>query len=116
MRKKALLSLKMGDNFWDDAEIIDAYIDEEAVDDGIIIPISFGIINRVTRSIFDDFQTNGEYDLKKFNIFMDRIMKDFDLLRQKKDDWFYKVIIDGKGYFICQNETSYFTLMKPEDY
>ncbi|MBN1794250.1 MAG: hypothetical protein JW844_04740 [Candidatus Omnitrophica bacterium] len=106
----------MTDDFWKDAEIIDAYTDEQAVDDGIVIPVSFGIINRVTRPVFDDFVKDEECDLARFNIFMDKAIEIFDSVRQKKDDWFYKVVVDEIPYFVCQNDTGYFTLMKPEDY
>ena len=106
----------MTDDFWADAEVISVYTDEQGIDDGIIFPVSFGIINRVTGTVLDEFAVNGECELAKFNVFMDKAIREFDLLRQKKDDWFYEINIDGKRYFIVENGSNYFTLMKPEDY
>ncbi len=105
----------MTDDFWDDAEVISVYTDEQAIDDGIIFPVSFGIINRVTGTVLDEFAVNGECDLAKFNLFMDKVLKEFDLLRQKKHDWFYSIKVDDRNYFIAENGKG-FTLMKPEDY
>ena len=106
----------MADDFWKDADIVYTYTDEQAIDDGIIFPVSFGIINRVTGTVLDEFAVNGECELAKFNVFMDKAIKEFDFLRQKKDDWFYELNIDDRKYFIVENGSSYFTLMKPEDY
>ena len=106
----------MTDDFWADAEVISVYTDEQGIDDGIIFPVNFGIINRVTGAVLDEFAVNGECYLAKFNVFMDKAIKEFDLLRQKKDDWFYEINIEGKRYFIVENGSSHFTLMKPEDY
>lgn len=106
----------MTDDLFTEDDIVFTYTDEEAIEDGVLLPVSFGIINRVTRSIFDDFIVNGECDLARFNLFMDKAIKEFDSMRQKKDDWFYKIVIDDRAYFICENGSSYFTLMKPEDY
>ena len=50
----------MADDFWDDAEIISAYTDEQAVEDGVLIPVKFENITRITRTVFDDFDKGDD--------------------------------------------------------
>ncbi|MFH0796001.1 MAG: hypothetical protein V2A65_02975 [Candidatus Omnitrophota bacterium] len=109
------------DNFWDDAEVIFSYTDEQAVEDGVVIPVKFGKINRVTRTILDDFIPAGTestevVECKEFFALAEKITREFQRQHQEKDDWFYSVKIDGSEYFVVLNETYGFTMMKPQDY
>ena len=104
----------MIDDFWDDADIIDAYTDGQAVDDGVLIPVEFGSISRITRSVFEDFK--GDDAAEAFLAFIDEALKQFgENAERNPDDWFQSIELAGREYFICFNGDG-FTLMKPEDY
>jgi hypothetical protein len=102
-------------NFWEDAEVISSYTDEEAIEDGVIIPVSFGNITRVTNSVIAEFSEGNELDESKFLVFMKEASEELDSMMKEKQDWFYETVIDNKRYFIAENGAG-FTLMKPEDY
>lgn len=104
----------MADDFWKDADIIDAYTDEQAIEDGVLIPVQFGSISRVTRTVLYEF-TQKDKSLERFNEFVEAVMKEFESQRNEKEDWFYSIEIDGSKYFVVDNSNG-FTLMKPEDY
>ena len=104
----------MTDDFWNDADIIDVYTDEQAVEDGVLIPVQFGSINRVTRTVLHEFAQKDK-SLERFNEFVEAAMKEFESQRNERDDWFYSIEIEGRKYFIADNGSG-FTLMKPEDY
>lgn len=40
----------------------------------------------------------------------------FNAMAKEKDDWFYKVEVDGKDYFVADNGEFGFTAMLPEEY
>lgn len=40
----------------------------------------------------------------------------FNAMAKEKDDWFYKVTIAGKDYFIADNGEFGYTAMLPEEY
>jgi hypothetical protein len=40
----------------------------------------------------------------------------FQVASQKKDDWFYKVVVDGKDYFVADNGECGYTAMLPDEY
>ncbi len=104
----------MTDNFWDDAEIISVYTDEQAIEDGVLIPVGFGDITRITRTILDDFK--GENAVEEFLAFINEVLrKSGEEARKNPDDYFQSIELAGRKYFICHNGNG-FTLMKPEDY
>lgn len=102
-------------DFWEDAEVISAYIDEQAVEDGVLIPVLFGEISRITNTVMSDFEINGKINADKFFRFMNTAKEQLKAQRKEKDDWFYSAIIEGRKYFLVDNGSG-FTLMKPEDY
>jgi hypothetical protein len=104
----------MADDFWEDAEIIDVYTDEQAIEDGVIIPVKFGSITRITRAVFDDFDKGG-FDAPRFYSFMNEAVKILEGQMKAKKDWFYSAVIEQQKYFFVENGSG-FTLMKPEDY
>ncbi|MDD5670237.1 MAG: hypothetical protein PHN49_01220 [Candidatus Omnitrophica bacterium] len=104
----------MTDDFWKDATIIDAYTDEQAIEDGVIIPVKFASISRITRSVFDDFD-KFRFDAPRFYKFMNTASSILEAKKKQKDDWFYSANIEGKEFFFVENGAG-FTLMKPEDY
>lgn len=106
----------MIDDFWEDAEVISVYTDEQAIDDGILMPVSFGEINLVTDGIVQMFSNKGIFSIDEFNRFMNEAAKKLDEQRKRKSDWFYSIQIDKDNYFIAENGSNGFTLMKPEEY
>ena len=104
----------MTDDFWEDAEVISAYTDEQAVEDGVLIPVKFENITRITKTVFDDFDKGG-FDAPGFYKFMAEASKELESQQRIKYDWFYSVLIEGRRYFLVDNGNG-FTLMKPEDY
>ena len=40
----------------------------------------------------------------------------FNVMAKETDDWFYKVEIDGKDYFVADNGEFGFTAMLPTEY
>lgn len=40
----------------------------------------------------------------------------FDTMAKEQDDWFYKIEIDGKDYFVADNGELGYTAMLPEEY
>lgn len=106
--------MKMTDDFWKDTEIIDVYSDEQAIEDGVLIPIDFRDINRVTRTVLEDFK--GDNAVEVFLAFMNEVLKKFrENAKRNPSEWFQGIEIAGRKYFICFNGNG-FTLMKPEDY
>lgn len=104
----------MTDDFWEDAEVVFKYTDEQAVEDGVLIPVEFGDITRITRTILEDFK--GEDAVEEFLAFMNEVLKKFrENARKNPDDYFQSIELAGRKYFICHNGNG-FTLMKPEDY
>ena len=104
----------MADDFWKDEDVVFTYTDEEAVEDGVIIPVSFGSISRITRAVFDDFD-KGRFDDAGFDRFMNEAMKILEGKMKARKDWFYSGLIERRKYFFVENGSG-FTLMKPEDY
>jgi hypothetical protein len=104
-------------NFWKDEDVIFSYTDDEAVEDGILVPVKYGEICFVTNSIIGDFEKIPE-EIRSLiiNKFLTDAMKTFEAKRKKKDDWFYEITVWKKKYFVAMNGKSLFTLMKPEDY
>jgi hypothetical protein len=46
----------------------------------------------------------------------EKIEQQFNELAKTKDDWFYKVTVDNKDYFICDNGEFGYTAMLPGEY
>lgn len=104
----------MSDDFWEDAEIVYSYTDEQAIEDGVIIPVKFGSIIRITRAVFDDYDKGG-FNASAFFSFMNEADKVLEEQKKARKDWFYSALIQGRKYFFVENGSG-FTLMKPEDY
>ena len=102
------------DDFWKDAEVIYKYTDKQAIEDGVISPVKFEKITRITRAVFDDFDKGG-FNASGFYSFINEAVKELGRQQRRKDDWFYSVQIEGRKYFLVENGAG-FTLMKPEDY
>ena len=46
----------------------------------------------------------------------ERIETAFNTAVKEKDDWFYKITISGKDYFVADNGEFGFTAMLPDEY
>jgi hypothetical protein len=46
----------------------------------------------------------------------EKIEMAFNKMAKEKDDWFYKVEINGQKYFVADNGEFGFTAMLPEEY
>ena len=46
----------------------------------------------------------------------EKIETAFDSMAKEKDDWFYKVEVNGKNYFVTDNGEFGYTAMLPEEY
>ena len=103
------------EDFWDNAEVIDVYNDEQAVEDGVLIPVLFGEISRITNTVMSDFERDGKVNADKFFKFMTEATKELEGQQRIKYDWFYSVLIEGRRYYLVDNGSG-FILMKPEDY
>jgi hypothetical protein len=106
----------MTDDFWKDSEIVFKYTDTDAVEDGVLMPVSFGEINLVTDGIVNGFSMESFFDIGKFNSFMTEAARKLSEQQKEKADWFYSVVIEEKKYFIAQNGSNGYTLMLPEEY
>lgn len=106
----------MTDELFTEEDIIFTYTDKQAVEDGILMPVSFGTINLVTDGIVNKFTRENSFDIEKFNSFITEAARNLSEQQKKKADWFYLVVIEGKKYFIAQNGSNGFTLMLPEEY
>ena len=106
----------MTDDFWKDSEIVFKYTDTDAVEDGVLMPVSFGAINLVTVGIVNKFTRQSFFDIEEFNSFMTEAARKLSEQQKKKADWFYSVVIEDRKYFIAQNGSNGFTLMLPEEY
>ena len=106
----------MTDELFTAEDIIFTYTDEQAVEDGILMPVSFGAINLVTDGIVYLFSKKGIFSIDEFNRFMSEAARKLEEQQKLKEDWFYSILIDSKKYFIAMNGSNGFTLMKPEEY
>jgi hypothetical protein len=106
----------MIDDFWEDAEVVFKYTDADAVEDGVLMPVSFGAINLVTNGIVHKFSGQGYFEIEKFNSFMTETTRLLSEQQKEKADWFYSVVIEESKYFIARNGSNGFTLMLPEEY
>ncbi len=105
----------MTDDFWEDAEVVYSYTDEQAIEDGEIIPVEFGNISRVTRTVIEDFSDENQFHHFKFMAFMKASSEQLESMMKAKSDWFYEAVMNNRRYYFVENGAGY-TLMKPEDY
>ena len=98
-------------------KIVYAYTDQDAVEDGVLVPIAGdGGVNRVTRAVFDEFVTPiGDPRLKVLNVtpLMDAIRA---MLKIEPDDGWRVGVHEGKTLWLIPNEVGGLTLMFPDDY
>ena len=97
-------------------EPIIVYTDRQALEDGVLVSVPGGSVNRVTRAVFDYFvKYIGDPRHKVMDItpLMEAIR--FMLTLPRVDDW-RTGDYQGKRLWLIPNEVGGLTLMFPEDY
>ena len=98
-------------------ESISVYTDSQAVEDGVLVPVTGeGGTNRVTRAVFDHFTKSiGNKGLRITDI--TALMAAIRFMRRLKPDKGWRTgVYQGKKLWLIPNEVGGLTLMFPEDY
>ena len=99
--------------------IISSYTDAQAVEDGVLVDVRRGLVNRVTRAVFDHFtEEMGSSPLTGPITDVGRLMRVIDSMLQREGDpdgW-RTCTYEGKELWLVPNEVEGLTLMFPEDY
>ncbi len=98
-------------------EPISVYTDSQAVEDGVLVPVTGdGGVNRVTRAVFDQFTKSiGNKSLKITDI--TALMAAIRFMhRLTPDNGWRTGIYQSKKLWLIPNEVGGLTLMFPEDY
>lgn len=106
----------------EDWEVISTYTDEQAVEDGVLVPLAgLGPVNRVTRAVFAHFV--GEAAFKPMPVIeMPKVLEPLmaairAMLKIPPDrDGWRTGDYQGKRLWLVPNEVGGLTLMFPEDY
>ena len=99
--------------------VISAYTDAEALDDGVLVAIRCGPVNRVTRAVFDHFTASmGSSPVTGPVTDVGRLMRAVEaMLKLEADgDGWRTGSYDGKTLWLTPNEVGGLTLMFPEDW
>ena len=99
--------------------VIFAYTDTQALDDGVLVAIRYGPVNRVTRAVFDHFTASmGSSPVTGPVTDVGRLMRAVEtMLRLEADgDGWRTGSYDGKTLWLTPNEVGGLTLMFPEDW
>jgi hypothetical protein len=106
----------------DDSNVIYSYTDQQAVEDGVLVPlIGFGKVNRVTRAVFAHL-TGITPEEKASLIELALKLKPLrdavrEILRVSPDeDGWRKLTWQGKELWLVPKEVRGLTLMFPDDY
>lgn len=99
--------------------VIFAYTDREALDDGVLVAVQRGPVNRVTRAVFDHFTkpmgesplTGPVTDVTRLMAVLDQMLK----LEADGDRWRTSTV-EGRTLWLVPNEVEGLTLMFPEDW
>src|SRR5436190_2092038 len=100
-------------------EIIYAYTDEQAVEDGVLVPVSEGKVNRVTRAVFDHFtESIGSTPMTGPVTNIGPLLEAIRTVLQvpPDEDGWRKLTWRGKELWLLPNELGGLTLMFPDDY
>ena len=100
-------------------EIIYAYTDEQAVKDGVLVPVSEGKVNRLTRAVFDHFtESIGSTPMTGPVTNIGPLLEAIRTVLQvpPDEDGWRKLTWRGKELWLLPNELGGLTLMFPDDY
>ena len=100
-------------------KIIYEYTDAQAIEDGVLVEVSCGAVNRVTCAVFDHFARrleNSPVGLEAFDMTpLTATIRAVLGVMPDEDGW-RKSIYEGKEYWLVPNEVQGLTLMFPDDY
>ncbi|HYR88502.1 MAG TPA: hypothetical protein VE422_30765 [Terriglobia bacterium] len=99
--------------------VVFEYSDEQAIEDGVLVAVSEGKVNRVTRTVFDHFTksatepagTESEIDIEPLREVIHAILQ----VPPDEDGW-RKLTYREKELWLLPNEIGGLTLMLPDDY
>jgi hypothetical protein len=98
--------------------VIFSYDDEDAVEDGFLVAVQYGPVNRVTRAVFDHFTTeldpsatDSSRDVRQLSQALEAMLK----LEPDGDGW-RTGTFEGKMLWLIPNEIGGLTLLFPDDY
>jgi hypothetical protein len=99
--------------------IIFEYTDAEAIEDGVLVAVSCGAVNRVTRAVFDHFarsmgnspESGVVFDITPLTATIRAVLE----VTPDEDGW-RKSTYEGKELWLVPNEVRGLTLMFPDDY
>jgi hypothetical protein len=100
-------------------DIISAYTDDQALEDGVLVEVQGGNVNRVTRAVFDHFSqpllhTPVGSLITDFTGVV-KVIESLLKLQADTDGW-RTGTYEGKELWLVPNEVGGLTLMFPEDY
>jgi hypothetical protein len=105
--------------FW--GKPISVYTSNQAEEDGLLVSTGHPLINYITHTVFErcikPFVTEDICEAKLIKELIESAI--FEIKKFKQPDWMYSITVRGcKGWklWVCQNETSGYTIMFPEDY
>ena len=101
------------------ANIIYEYTDAQAIEDGVLVEVSCGAVNRVTHAVFAHYARpmetlpEGEvrFDITPLTATIIAVLRE----TPDEDGW-RKSTYEGKELWLVPNEVQGLTLMFPEDY
>lgn len=99
--------------------VIVSYTDRQAREDGVLVALSCGPVNRVTRAVFDYFtKPMGDSPLTGPVTDVTRLMDAIEAMRKvdaDKDGW-RTGTVEGKELWLVPNEVGGLTLLFPDDW
>jgi hypothetical protein len=112
----AVAALRMAE---ESEEIISRYTDAQALEDGVLVEVSCGAVNRVTSAVFYHFarpMENSPDELEAFDITpLTAAIRAVLGVAADEDGW-RQSTYEGKELWLVPNEVHGLTLMFPDDY
>jgi hypothetical protein len=97
--------------------IIFEYTDAQAIEDGVLVEVRCGAVNRVTRAVFDHFaRPMGIAPVEQFDFTPVTAAIRAVLGVTPDEDGWRKSTYEGKELWLVPNEVRGLTLMFPDDY
>lgn len=100
--------------------IIDIYTDEQAIEDGYLIPFPHHKGWCCTRAVWEELpEEDGEGKIRHLGaLVLDASFEVQRVLKINPDEWLISSgpYVEESGYWLARNGLGGFTIMKPEDY
>jgi len=107
------------DNSEPEWDVVFSYTDAEALEDGVLVAVARGPVNRVTRAVFDHFTASmGSTPATGPVTDVTRLMQAINLMLkiEAEGNGWRTGTFEGKALWLIPNEVGGLTLMFPEDY